>query len=87
MRGGWVYILASGCNGTLYIGVTSDLASRIWLHRTQPKGFVKRYGLRLLVHVEEYPTVDEGHRPGESHEKMESRLEAEDHRRSQSGLA
>ncbi|HEX5181637.1 MAG TPA: GIY-YIG nuclease family protein [Allosphingosinicella sp.] len=58
-RGGWVYILASQRNGTLYIGVTADLAARIWKHRDQPEGFVKRYGLRLLVHVEEYPTVEE----------------------------
>jgi putative endonuclease len=59
MRGGWVYILASGRNGTFYVGVTGDLAARIWKHRTEPAGFVKRYGLRLLVHVEEYPTIDE----------------------------
>ena len=59
MRGGWVYILASRRNGTLYIGVTSDPAARIWKHRTEPEGFVKRYGVRLLVHAEEYPTIDE----------------------------
>jgi putative endonuclease len=59
MRGGWVYILASGRNGTLYTGVTSDLAARIWKHRTEPEGFVKRYRLRLLVHAEEYPTIEE----------------------------
>ena len=59
MRGGWIYILASQRNGTLYIGITSDLAARIWKHRHEPAGFVKRYGLRLLVHVEEYPTIDE----------------------------
>ena len=59
MRGGWVYILASQRNGTLYVGVTADLAARIWKHRTDPAGFVKRYGLRLLIHVEEYPTIGE----------------------------
>jgi len=59
MRGGWIYILASGRNGTLYVGVTADLAARIWQHRNDPKGFVKRYGLSLLVHIEEYPTIDE----------------------------
>ena len=59
MRGGWVYILASQRNGTLYTGVTSDLAARIWKHRNEPEGFVKRYGLRLLVLAEEYPTIEE----------------------------
>ena len=59
MRGGWVYILASARNGTLYVGVTADLAARIWKHRNNPTGFVKRYGVVLLVHVEEYPTIDE----------------------------
>jgi putative endonuclease len=59
MRGGWIYILASRRNGTLYVGVTSDLAGRIWKHRNEPEGFVKRYSLRLLVHAEEYPTIEE----------------------------
>jgi putative endonuclease len=59
MRGGWVYILASGRNGTLYTGVTADLAARVWQHRSEPKGFVARYGVRMLVHVEEYPTIEE----------------------------
>jgi putative endonuclease len=59
MSGGWVYILASARNGTIYTGVTANLAARIWKHRTQPQGFVKRYGVRLLVHAEEFPTIDE----------------------------
>ena len=59
MRGGWVYILASQRNGTLYTGVTSDLAARIWKHRNEPEGFVKSYRIRLLVHAEEFPTIDE----------------------------
>jgi putative endonuclease len=33
MRGGWVYIMADRYRGTLYIGVTSDLAARFWAHR------------------------------------------------------
>jgi putative endonuclease len=59
MRGGWLYILASKRNGTLYTGVTSDLSSRIWKHRNEPEGFVKQYGVTILVHTEEYPTIDE----------------------------
>ena len=58
MRGGWVYILASRRNGTLYVGVTADLAARVWQHRTMPKGFVGCYGCTMLVRAEEYPTID-----------------------------
>jgi putative endonuclease len=48
-----VYILASGRNGTLYIGVTSNLHQRIADHKTNTnEGFTKRYGVHLLVHVE-----------------------------------
>ena len=48
-----VYLMASRRNGTLYIGVTSDLARRIWQHReaTSP-GFTARYGVALLVWFE-----------------------------------
>jgi putative endonuclease len=59
MRRGWVYILASRRNGTVYAGVTADLAARIWQHKTRPKGFAGRYGVALLVHVEEFPTIEE----------------------------
>ena len=50
---GVVYILASGQNGTLYIGVTSDLVGRIWQHKSgEIDGFTKQYGLRRLVYYE-----------------------------------
>jgi putative endonuclease len=48
-----IYILASARNGTLYVGVTSDLVKRAWQHRThQVAGFTDRYGVDLLVHYE-----------------------------------
>jgi putative endonuclease len=48
-----VYILASGKHGTLYIGVTSDLAGRFHQHRESLiKGFASRYGVNRLVHFE-----------------------------------
>ena len=48
-----VYIVASGRNGTLYIGVTSDLAKRAWEHRTSAvPGFAARYGCTRLVWYE-----------------------------------
>ena len=48
-----VYILASRRNGTLYIGVTSDLIKRIWHHRNiLVEGFTSRYAVHQLVYFE-----------------------------------
>lgn len=48
-----VYIMASGRNGTLYTGVTSDLARRVWQHREGViDGFTKRYDCKMLVWYE-----------------------------------
>ncbi len=48
-----VYILASKPNGTLYIGVTSDLAKRVWEHKNDSvEGFTKKYGVHRLVYYE-----------------------------------
>ena len=48
-----IYILASKRNGTLYIGVTSDLPQRIWQHRNDvAEGFSKDYQAHLLVYFE-----------------------------------
>ena len=56
MPSGFVYILASRRNGTLYIGVTSDLLGRMEQHREGiGSAFVKKYGVCRLVHFEEYP--------------------------------
>ena len=44
-----VYIMASGRNGTLYTGVTSDLGARVWQHKNGRTGFTARYGCKLLV--------------------------------------
>jgi putative endonuclease len=49
----YVYLLASERNGTLYIGVTSDLVKRIWEHREGLfEGFTKKYGIKHLVWFE-----------------------------------
>ena len=46
-------MMASKRNGTLYVGVTSDLVKRVWQHRTGAiDGFTKRYGCKLLVWFE-----------------------------------
>jgi putative endonuclease len=58
MRGGWIYILTNGPNGTLYIGVTSNLIQRVWQHREGVvPGFTKRYGLKRLVYFEAYDDI------------------------------
>ncbi|MES3020813.1 MAG: GIY-YIG nuclease family protein [Pseudomonadota bacterium] len=49
----YVYIMASARNGTLYIGVTSDLIKRVWQHREgKADGFTKMYGIKMLVWFE-----------------------------------
>jgi len=55
-----VYVLASGYNGTLYVGVTSALAQRIWQHREGVHdGFTKKHGIRMLVHYEIFASMEE----------------------------
>ena len=53
MKPGCVYIMASARNGTLYIGVTSDLVKRVWEHRNDGvAGFTRKHGCKLLVWYE-----------------------------------
>ncbi len=60
-----VYILASKRNGTLYVGVTSDLVTRVWQHKNNMlEGFTKRYRVHRLVWYE-------------LHESMESAIKRE----------
>jgi len=55
----YVYILASGRNGTLYIGMTDDLARRIEQHRGgSVPGFTEKYGVGVLVWFEVHETRD-----------------------------
>jgi len=54
-----VYILASARNGTLYIGVTSDLPGRLFRHRDETfPGFTARYGVYRLVWFEQHATME-----------------------------
>src|SRR6266853_3223040 len=56
MPSGFVYILASKRNATLYLGVTSDISKRVGLHREgRGSAFVKKYGVARLVWDEEHP--------------------------------
>ncbi|MDE1940195.1 MAG: GIY-YIG nuclease family protein, partial [Alphaproteobacteria bacterium] len=53
------YILASKRNGTLYIGVTNDLARRVWEHREGlVPGFTKKYGVKTLVYYETFDDIN-----------------------------
>ena len=54
-----VYILASKRNGTLYIGVTSDLVKRVWEHNNDlVEGFTKSYGVHRLVWYELHESME-----------------------------
>ncbi len=54
-----VYILASKRNGTLYIGVTSDLIRRVWQHKNDmEEDFTKRYGVHELLWYESHETME-----------------------------
>jgi putative endonuclease len=54
-----VYILTNHCNGTLYIGVTSDLPKRIWQHKNKIAiGFTEKYKLNKLVWYEMHETTE-----------------------------
>jgi putative endonuclease len=54
-----VYILANGRNGTIYIGVTSDLMARLYKHRSGSNpGFTARYAIGRLVHFEMFEDMN-----------------------------
>ncbi|HEX3808510.1 MAG TPA: GIY-YIG nuclease family protein [Rhizomicrobium sp.] len=53
-----VYIMTNQPHGTLYVGVTNDIARRAYEHREGCSGgFTKRYGLKRLVYMESFPTA------------------------------
>ena len=56
----FVYILASGRNGTFYTGVTADLSRRVWEHREgQRRGFTAKYDVTKLVWYQEFAEIDQ----------------------------
>ena len=56
----YVYILSSKKNGTLYVGVTSDLVKRVWQHKQKIiEGFTKQYNIRMLVYYEIHQDINE----------------------------
>ena len=60
MKAGYVYIMASGKNGTIYIGATSDLVTRVWEHKNGVvPGFTKKYSCKLLVWYEAFDDIQQ----------------------------
>lgn len=60
MKQAFVYILASKRNGTLYVGMTTDLIKRIWEHKNNVvRGFTSRYGVYILVYYESIEDINE----------------------------
>ncbi|QNO25477.1 GIY-YIG nuclease family protein [Sphingopyxis sp. OPL5] len=63
IKQGWVCILTNKRNGTLYIGVTSNLPQRIWQHREALiDGFTRKYGLKILVWFEHFDGLQDARR-------------------------
>ncbi len=60
-RGGYIYILTSNNNTVLYTGVTSNLAQRIWQHRTgqYKNAFTSRYNVTKLVYYEGFLSIED----------------------------
>lgn len=59
MKGGWVYIMTNRPNGTLYTGVTADLAARVTQHRDgRGSAFCRRHGLVRLVYAERHDEIE-----------------------------
>ena len=55
-----IYILASGKNGTLYVGITNNLIKRVWEHKNKlVEGFTKKYNVNKLVYYEECDDINE----------------------------
>ncbi len=55
----YVYIMANKRNGTLYVGVTSNLVQRAWQHKEEQfEGFSSKYGVKLLVYFEVHVTAE-----------------------------
>ncbi|HEX8512870.1 MAG TPA: GIY-YIG nuclease family protein [Allosphingosinicella sp.] len=60
MTGGWVYILCNKPHGVIYVGVTADLARRVWQHRNGEGGkFTRKHHCTRLVFVEAHDRIED----------------------------
>lgn len=84
----FVYILASKRNGTLYVGVTNNLARRLSEHKAKlVRGFSRKYELDQLVYFEAFDSILESSRARTFPEALAPRLEDRSDREAQPGLA
>jgi putative endonuclease len=60
MTGRWVYILCNKSHGVIYVGVTADLARRVWQHRSGEGGkFTRKHHCTRLVYVEPHDCIED----------------------------
>jgi putative endonuclease len=60
VRCGWVYIMTNRPFGTLYVGVTSNPAARVWQHRNGTgSAFCRQHGLKQLVYLEHHERIED----------------------------
>lgn len=58
MKPGYIYIMTNQKNGTVYVGVTSDLIKRVYEHKNELcDGFTKKYNLKTLVYYEVFEEI------------------------------
>jgi putative endonuclease len=83
----WVYILASGPGGALYIGVTNNLVRRVFEPREGlAESFTRRYRIKTLVYFEAHDTIAAALQR-EKHQALVARVENRSDRRRKSGMA
>lgn len=59
IKGGYIYIMSNINRTVFYIGVTSNLLNRVYEHRNESSGFVKRYNCSDLIYYECLPSIEE----------------------------
>lgn len=77
-QGGWIYMLASGREGRLYTGTTTDLVRRVFMHKQGiASHFTRRHGVTALVWYEHHPRIESAARHSEllRHRRREWKLE------------
>lgn len=86
MKQYFVYLLASKRNGTLYIGVTNDLARRVGEHKEKMvPGFTRQYGVEILVWYEVHNDINQVI-AREADQRLESHLENPANRKDKPGM-
>ena len=84
----WVYILTNKHNTTLYVGVTNNLPTRLWEHRTKqdPKCFTTRYNLYKLVYYEGFDSIEEAIRREKYIKRKDTQMEGRPDKNHEPGM-